>query len=105
MGVPVVELHTGAFCEAFIEDPDGESARAELSRLQEGARHAERLGIECHAGHGITFDSVGPIARIPGLTELNIGHFLIGEAIYVGLEQAIRRMRGLMDEARGKGKG
>lgn len=100
MGVPVVELHTGAFCEAFIEDPCGEAARTELARLQEGAAQAERLGIECHAGHGITFDSVGPVAAIPGLTELNIGHFLIGEAIYVGLEQAIGRMRLLMDEAR-----
>ncbi|MEJ1994815.1 MAG: pyridoxine 5'-phosphate synthase [Limibacillus sp.] len=100
MGVPVVELHTGSFCEAFQEDPEGEAAKAELARLREGALLAQQLGIECHAGHGITFDSVTPVAAIPGLMELNIGHFLIGEAIFIGLEASIRRMRQLMDAAR-----
>ena len=95
IGAPVIELHTGAFCDA---GPD--AAPAQLARLERAAAAAETLGLECHAGHGITFDSVGPIARIATLAELNIGHFLIGEAIFGGLDGAIRRMRALMDAAR-----
>ncbi len=95
IGAPVVELHTGAYCEAA-----GAARERELARLVEAARIAHALGLECHAGHGLAFDTVGPIARIPTIAELNIGHFLVGEAIFVGLDAAIRRMRALMDEAR-----
>ncbi|MEM7654115.1 MAG: pyridoxine 5'-phosphate synthase [Pseudomonadota bacterium] len=95
LGAPVVELHTGAYCEAV-----GPAVDKELSRLVEAAAVAEQLGLECHAGHGLTYDSVGPIAAIPTLVELNIGHFLMGEAIFTGLENAIKRMRAAMDEAR-----
>ena len=95
IGAPVVELHTGAYCEAGAGDAPGQ-----LQRLEAAAAAAAALGLECHAGHGIAFDSVGPIARVPTLAELNIGHFLIGEAIFDGLDRAIRRMRELMDAAR-----
>ena len=95
IGAPVVELHTGAYCEAGAGDAPGQ-----LARLEAAAAGAAALELECHAGHGITFDSVGPIARIATLAELNIGHFLIGEAIFDGLDRAIRRMRELMDAAR-----
>jgi pyridoxine 5-phosphate synthase len=100
LGAPVVELHTGAFCEAWGRDPASPDARRELQRLQDAAAHAEAIGLECHAGHGITFDSVAPVAVIPTIVELNIGHFLVGEAIFVGFKAAIRRMRDLMDQAR-----
>jgi len=100
LGVPVVELHTGAYCEA-----DGASRQRELQRLTEAAALAESLGLECHAGHGLGFDNVGPVASIPTIVELNIGHFLIGEAIFGGLDQAIRRMRALMDKARAEAVG
>jgi pyridoxine 5-phosphate synthase len=93
LGAPVVELHVGAYCEA-----DG--SQRELARIARAAAHAEAIGLECHAGHGLSFDTVGPIAAIPTIVELNIGHFLIGEAIFGGLESAIKRMRALMDEAR-----
>ena len=96
MGAPVVELHTGRYCEV-----EGAAREAELLRLQKAAQHAAELGLECHAGHGLSFDTVGPVAAIPTVVELNIGHFLIGEAIFGGLDGAIRRMRGLMDRARG----
>jgi len=95
LGAPVVELHVGAYCEA-----EGAERARHLARIQQAARDAAELGLECHAGHGLAFDSVGPIAAIPELVELNIGHFLIGEAIFTGLEAAIRRMRDLMDDAR-----
>lgn len=96
---PVVELHTGAYCEACLAGgPAG--GGAELARLVEAAATAEALGLECHAGHGLTFDTVGPVAAIASIAELNIGHFLIGEAIFGGLDSAIRRMRALMDKAR-----
>ena len=95
LGAPVVELHTGAYCDA------AGAARAEqLARLQRAAAKAEQLGLECHAGHGLSFDTVGPVAAIPTIVELNIGHFLIGEAIFGGIDGAVRRMRALMDEAR-----
>ena len=99
-GAAVVELHTGAYCDAFREGR-AEAAEAELAALRAGAAQATALGLEVHAGHGIDYDTVTPIAAIPEVVELNIGHFLIGEAIFVGLAPAIARMRGLMDEARG----
>ena len=95
IGAPVVELHTGAYCEA-----EGAARREQLRRLQEAAAEAEALGLECHAGHGLDYETVGPVAAIPNVVELNIGHFLVGEAIFVGIEAAVRRMRALMDQAR-----
>jgi len=95
LGAPVVELHTGAYCEAVGAERD-----RLLHKLSEGAAYAGSLGLEVHAGHGLTFDNVKPIAAIPEIRELNIGHFLIGEAIFVGLENSIRHMRALIDEAR-----
>lgn len=92
-GAPVVELHTGAYAEA--EDPADE-----LARLVEGARFAASLGLEVHAGHGLSYDNVGPIAAIPELRELNIGHFLIGAAIFEGLDASVRQMKALMRAAR-----
>lgn len=99
-GAAVVELHTGAYCDL---DTEGRLADrdAELAGLAEGARLAASLGLEVHAGHGLTFDTVGPIAAIPELAELNIGHFLIAESIFVGLAPAITEMRRRMDAARG----
>ncbi|WP_429911145.1 pyridoxine 5'-phosphate synthase [Glycocaulis sp.] len=99
LGAPVVELHTGRYAELWLEGDEAGVAR-ELERLQDAAREAVRRGIEPHAGHGLTFDNVKPVAAIPELAELNIGHFLIGEAIFTGLETAVKRMRALMDEAR-----
>lgn len=99
-GAAVVELHTGAYCDAVREGRVDEVER-ELAALTAGAAQAARLGLEVHAGHGIDYDTVTAVAAIPELMELNIGHFLIGEAIFVGLGPAIRRMRDLMDAARG----
>ena len=101
---PVVELHTGSFCAADI-DGNAVHRNRELRRLEEAAAYAERLGLECHAGHGLTFDTVGDVAAIPTLVELNIGHFLVGEAIFGGFESAIKRMRSLMDKARAEATG
>ncbi len=95
LGAPVVELHTGAYCDA-----SGSARAAELERLRAAARHAAAIGLECHAGHGLAFDTVGPVAAMPEIRELNIGHFLIGEAIFTGLAAAIAEMRRRMDEAR-----
>ena len=95
IGAPVVELHTGAYCHA-----EGGARDEELVRLQRSAAQAADLGLECHAGHGLSYDTVAPVAQIPNLVELNIGHFLIGEAIFGGLDSAIKRMRALMDRAR-----
>jgi len=95
LGAPVVELHTGAYCDT----EDAERA-AHLEAIREAASYGASLGLEIHAGHGLGYDTVKPIAAIPQICELNIGHFLIGEAIFVGLEASIRRMRALMDEAR-----
>jgi len=99
IGAAVVELHTGAYCDFHYA---GEAARrdAELARLAEGAALAHRLGLEVHAGHGLTYDTVQPVAALPEVMELNIGHFLIGEAIFRGLDSSIGEMRRLMDEAR-----
>lgn len=98
-GAAVIELHTGAWCDLGIE---GRSSALlnELEGLREGARIAADLGLEVHAGHGLTYDNVGPIAAIPQVAELNIGHFLIGDAILRGLGPAIHRMRACMDAAR-----
>lgn len=96
LGAPVVELHTGAYCDA----PPGPERTHQLERLQRAARHAVTLGLECHAGHGLSFETVSPIAAIPTVVELNIGHFLVGEAVLAGLAPVIRQMRALMDAAR-----
>jgi pyridoxine 5-phosphate synthase len=96
LGAPVVELHTGRYCELR-----GTAQQAELERLRKGAALCAKLGLECHMGHGLSYADVGPVAAIPEVRELNIGHFLVGEAIFIGLEQAIREMRRLMDAARG----
>jgi pyridoxine 5-phosphate synthase len=98
LGAPVVELHTGTYCEAWHSGQD--AFQRELGRIVEAARHADGLGIEVHAGHGLSYDTVKPVARIPQVRELNIGHFLVGEAIFVGLAESVRTMRRLMDEAR-----
>jgi pyridoxine 5-phosphate synthase len=97
-GAQVVELHTGTYCQAVRErSPD---AQRLLDRLKAAAAEAVRLGLEVHAGHGIDYETVKPIAAIPDFAELNIGHFLIGEAIFVGLAETIRLMRAAMDEGR-----
>tara|TARA_R100001126_G_scaffold90025_1_gene59095 strand:- start:922 stop:1704 length:783 start_codon:yes stop_codon:yes gene_type:complete len=95
LGAPVVEFHTGEYAHAT-----GEQRAVELKRIADMAALAVKNGIEPHAGHGLTFENVQPIAAIPQLAELNIGHYLVGEAIFTGLEPAIRRMRDLMDDAR-----
>jgi pyridoxine 5-phosphate synthase len=95
LGAPVVELHTGRYAHL-----SGEAQAAELRRLSDAAALAAKNGIEPHAGHGLTFDNVVPVAAIPQLRELNIGHFLVGEALFVGLEGSVRQMRALMDGAR-----
>jgi len=100
IGAAVVELHTGHYCDLHAEGRFAERD-AELQALAEGARLAHALGLEVHAGHGLTFDTVGPIAALPEVRELNIGHFLIGEAIFMGLGPAIAEMRTQMDAARG----
>jgi pyridoxine 5-phosphate synthase len=98
VGAQVVELHVGAYCMAVRERrPETEPL---YRRLRESAAQAAALGLEVHAGHGIDYETVGAIAAVPEIAELNIGHFLIGEAIFTGLDAAIRRMRGLMDAAR-----
>ncbi|HET6537700.1 MAG TPA: pyridoxine 5'-phosphate synthase [Sphingopyxis sp.] len=96
LNVPVVEFHTGRYAHSL-----GEERTAELRRISDAAALAWKNGIEPHAGHGLTYDNVIPVAAIPQLAELNIGHYLIGEAIFTGLESAMQRMRALMDEARG----
>jgi pyridoxine 5-phosphate synthase len=104
LGAHVVELHCGAYCEAALHGRLAERD-AILKRLQDGAKEAQRLGLEVHAGHGLTFETVGAIAAIPEVAELNIGHFLVGEAIFGGLDSTIRRMRALMDQARAAASG
>ena len=99
IGAAVIELHTGAYCDLHAEGKFDERD-AELVRLTEMAAYAHELGLEVHAGHGLTYDTVAPIAAIPQVMELNIGHFLIGEAIFTGLPTAIGEMRRLMDDAR-----
>jgi pyridoxine 5-phosphate synthase len=95
LGAHVVELHCGKYC-----DTEGDEQAAELERIKRGAELAAELGLEVHAGHGLTYDNVGPIAAIAQLVELNIGHFIVGEAVFIGLAEAIRQMRAHMDQAR-----
>ena len=95
VGAPVVELHTGTYCGAA-----GAARDAELARLARAATTAERLGLECHAGHGLTYANVRPVAAIPTVAELNIGHFIVAEALFVGWCEAIRRMREVMEAGR-----
>ena len=99
LGAPVVELCTGAYCEAVIAG-DAKAVAAHLDAARKSAAAAARMGLEIHAGHGLTYGNVKPIAAIPEIRELNIGHFLVGEAIFIGLEASIKEMRRLMDEAR-----
>lgn len=99
LGAPVVELHTGAYADA----PRGPVRDGELARLVKGAEHAAAIGLECHAGHGLTFDNVGPVAAIQSIVELNIGHFMMGEAIFIGLPATIAQMRACMDAGRRSG--
>jgi pyridoxine 5-phosphate synthase len=100
LGVPVVELHTGAYHDATLAG-DTERAERELDLLRKGAGEAARMGLEVHAGHGLTFGNVAAVAQIPQIEELQIGHFLIGEAVFCGLENAIHQMRAILDRARG----
>jgi pyridoxine 5-phosphate synthase len=99
VGAQVIELHVGAYCDHFAEG-DGAASDAELRRLILCSALARDLGLEVHAGHGLNYENVGPIAAIPELVELNIGHFLIGEAVFVGLDAVIREMRRQMNLAR-----
>lgn len=99
IGAAVVELHTGAYCD-FDTEGDIAARDAELAGLTRGAALAAELGLEVHAGHGLTFDTVGPIAALPQIAELNIGHFLIAESVFLGLGPAIQKMRRCMDDAR-----
>jgi pyridoxine 5-phosphate synthase len=101
VGAPVIEIHTGAWCDALAEGRQG-PAQAEWERIQDGARLARRLGLEVHAGHGLNYATAETIAALPEIVELNIGHFLIGETIAVGLPQAVRSMRAAMDRGRAK---
>lgn len=100
LGADIVELHTGAYCERALDD-DVTGVARELERIANAARLAAAAGLEVHAGHGLTFNTVAAVARMPDIVELNIGHFLIGEAIFGGLAGAVQRMKALMNEARG----
>lgn len=99
LGADIIELHTGAYAHA-LDDGDQALADQILSHLQTGAKLGEELGLEVHAGHGLTFDNVGPIAAIPAVMELNIGHFIIGEAVFMGLDAAIKKMADCIEKAR-----
>lgn len=101
IGAQVIELHTGAYCDAHAEGRF-DDRDAELQSLREMSAYAHSLGLEVHAGHGLTYDTVAPVAAFPEVMELNIGHFIIGEAIFRGLAPAIQEMRRIMDEARGE---
>ncbi len=100
VGAPVIEIHSGAYTD-FDAEGDIAARDAELARIIDGVKLGHDLGLEVHVGHGLTYDTVAPIAALPEVRELNIGHFLIGEAVFVGLEAAIARMRTAMDAARG----
>ncbi len=100
IGAPVIEIHSGAYTD-FDAEGDIAARDAELARIIDGVKLGHDLGLEVHVGHGLTYDTVGPIAALPEVRELNIGHFLIGEAVFAGLEAAIARMRAAMDAARG----
>ena len=96
LGASAVELHTGSYCNSH-----GQGRIHQLQRLQEVARHAECVGLECHAGHGLCFDTAEALAAIPSVSELNIGHFLVGESLFFGLEQVVHSMRSRIDAVRG----
>ena len=100
IGAPVIELHTGAYCDLHAEGKTAERD-AELERLIAGAKLGAELGLEIHMGHGLTYENLHPIAALPEVKELNIGHFLIGEAVFIGLPAALAQMRCCMDDARG----
>jgi len=104
LGAPVVELHTGAWCDARAR---GDAAKAdyEFGRLRVAAAETAALGLECHAGHGLDYDTARLIAALPQIVELNIGHFLVGEAIFVGLAETIKTMRAAMEEGRAAAEG
>jgi pyridoxine 5-phosphate synthase len=102
VGAPVIEIHTGAWCEALLDERERDAAR-EFERIRSAATFAKSLGLEVHAGHGLDYASAQTIAGLPEIVELNIGHFLIGEAVFVGLDNAIRTMRRAMDRGRRKG--
>ena len=104
VGADIVELHTGPYCEATLHG-DSDDIAIQVDRLAECAGVATAAGLEVHAGHGLTFDTVDAVAAMPEIVELNIGHFLIGEAIFGGLSPTIRRMRALMDKARAQTRG
>jgi pyridoxine 5-phosphate synthase len=101
LAAPVIEIHTGAWCEALAHG-DKSAAAAEWQRICAGAKLAKSLGLEVHAGHGLDYESAEAIAALPEIVELNIGHFLIGEAAFVGLSETIKRMRAAMDRGRAK---
>jgi pyridoxine 5-phosphate synthase len=101
LGAPVIEIHTGAWCDALAEGRKHD-AEVEWHRIREGAQLAHRLGLEVHAGHGLTFESAERIVTLAQIVELNIGHFLIGEAVYVGLPASVRTMRAAMERGRAK---
>ena len=100
VGADAIELHTGTYCRAF-SDGELNPMRHELTRLHHGAQRAAAAGLEVHAGHGLDYDNVKPLVEIPEIVELNIGHFLVGEALFIGLAESVRRMRAKMDQARG----
>ena len=101
IGAPVIEIHTGAWCDAVAEGRN-ELAEAEWQRIVAGARQARAAGLEVHAGHGLNFATAEAIAALPEIVELNIGHFLVGEAVYVGLAAAVKTMRAAMDRGRAR---
>ena len=101
IGAPVIEIHTGAWCDALADNRTS-AAQAEWQRIRHGAQLARRLGLEVHAGHGLDFQTSETIAALPEIVELNIGHYLVGEAIFVGLAASVARMRTVMDRARAK---
>jgi pyridoxine 5-phosphate synthase len=101
IGAPVIEIHTGAWCDARTEARQSD-AEAEWQRICAGARHARGVGLEVHAGHGLDYASAEAIAVLPEIVELNIGHFLVGEAAFVGLASAVRMMRAAMDRGRAR---
>ena len=99
LSAPAIEIHTGGWCDAVTEGRDKDAER-EWQAIADGARYADSLGLEVHAGHGLDYDTAKKISTLPEIVELNIGHFLIGEAVFIGLAEAIRRMRAAMDKGR-----
>jgi len=101
LGAPVIEIHTGAWCHALIDGDKG-AAEAEWQRIRTGAKRASSLGLEVHAGHGLDYASAEAISSLPEIAELNIGHFLIGEAVFTGLAHAVTEMRAAMHRGRAR---